>query len=103
MTRFIRENWKYFPALLLPIFLSTASNAARIDVSQISCQAAQSIVVRGGAVVMNTGGITFRRFVAHRGFCERWEDVLPSYTAAADTPSCQVAFECYERRMFPAD
>jgi len=79
-------------------FASTRAEA-RVNIPRISCAAAQQVVAKSGAAVMTTGRHTFRRFVAHRGFCDRSQDVRPSYTQAADTAYCQVAFECYDRHI----
>ncbi len=85
--------------LALPLLTVTAAQA-RPNTTAMRCADAQALVAQGGAVVMNTGPRTFRRFVANVGYCDRTQRIRPSYAPAADARQCQVAYECYDPQRF---
>lgn len=53
-------------ATLLVLVASVAS-AERPSTLDMSCAEASSLITSQGAIVLGTGGYTYRRFVAHRG------------------------------------
>ncbi|WID94758.1 hypothetical protein QO058_18250 [Bosea vestrisii] len=59
-----------------------------------SCAANRQSVIANGAIVLGTGGYTYDRFVAHRGFCQFDETTYPAWVPARDTPQCFVGYRC---------
>lgn len=59
-----------------------------------SCAANQQSVRANGAIVLGTGGYTYDRFVAHRGFCQFDEYADPAWVPARDTPQCFIGYRC---------
>jgi hypothetical protein len=77
--------------------VTTATSAmARPSTVAMSCRQAGGLVATAGAIVLGTGGYTYDRFVAHRGYCLRTEIDEPAYVPAADTPQCFVGYRCRE-------
>ena len=74
----------------------------RPDTRRMTCAEANAFVQRQGAVVMTTGRHTFRRFVAHRGYCDRWEIVWPETAPTRDNPQCVIRGVCTDP-PFPID
>ena len=61
------------PRLILSFILLAALAApvmARPSTLSMTCQQAQNLVLRQGAIVMTTGRHTYARFVVDAGFCE---------------------------------
>jgi hypothetical protein len=81
-------------AATLTVLPETA--AARPDTRQMTCAQANALVKERGAVVMTTGRHTYRRFVAHQGFCDRWEITMPDYAPTRDNPRCVINGVCRE-------
>jgi hypothetical protein len=94
------------PLRLLAVFLILASAIliapglgqaqGRPDTRTMTCGEANALVRRAGAVVMTTGQHTFRRFVAHRSYCDPWELVRPVYAPTRDNPRCVITGVCEE-------
>lgn len=76
------------------IAATPAAAQGRPDTRQMTCAEANALVDRAGAVVMTTGRFTFRRFVAHRGYCDRWEITMPEYAPTRDNPRCVIHGVC---------
>lgn len=49
-----------------------------------------------GGIVLGTGGYTYDRFVADRGFCEPTEAVRRAFVPTRDTRACLVGYRCFE-------
>jgi hypothetical protein len=75
----------------------------RLSTTSLTCAQARAIVASHGAVVLGTGGITYQRFVAHGGFCERLEWARPTYAPTRDTPACPVGGVCVEMEPLEFD
>jgi len=79
----------------LVLLLSQAALAqVRPQTPARSCAANQQSVRENGAIVLGTGGYTYDRFVAHRGFCQFDEYVEPAWVPSRDTPQCFVGYRC---------
>ena len=77
--------------------LATVTSAVaqpRPSTLAMSCGQAESLVASAGGIVLGTGGFTYDRFVAHRGFCLRTESDEPAWVPTADTPQCFVGYRC---------
>lgn len=59
-----------------------------------SCLSAESTVRRRGAVIVHYGDGLFSRVVAHSGFCQRDEGVVPFYAPTLDSEACYLGFRC---------
>ncbi|MGX1790623.1 hypothetical protein ACWIGM_28015 [Bosea sp. NPDC055332] len=81
-------------ALLALILMGTALAQARPQSPARSCAANRQSVIANGAIVLGTGGYTYDRFVAHRGFCQFDEIADPAWVPARDTPQCFVGYRC---------
>ena len=68
----------------------------RPDTRRMTCGEVNAFVQQRGAVVMTTGRFTYQRFVAHRGFCDRWLTVKPEYAPTRDAPRCPVNYVCWD-------
>jgi hypothetical protein len=84
---------RIFIAFLLAATFA-GSAVARPNVYQMTCAQAVSVVTSNGAIVMNTGPYTYKRFVAHAGYCVLGEQAWRTWEATADTPQCRVGYEC---------
>jgi hypothetical protein len=71
--------------------VGTASAAlARPDARNMTCEQAQRLIERSGAVVMTTGRHTYDRFVGGRGQCSWPEVPMVTYVRTSDTRQCPV-------------
>ena len=62
------------PVLATLLALAATSAAAqRPSTLDMSCAEAAALVQRQGAIVLGTGGYTYKRFVAHAGHCTHGE------------------------------
>jgi len=85
-------------ALLLCLVLvaSDAMAQARLQTPRLSCGQARRVVATNGAVVLGTGGYTYDRYVANRGFCFYNEVLEPAWVPTADSPQCFVGYRCID-------
>jgi hypothetical protein len=63
---------------------------------EMTCAQARGLVASRGAVVLGTGGYTYDRFVAHRGFCMITETTEAAWVPSRDIPQCFVGYRCKE-------
>ncbi len=87
-------------ALVLALTLGMPAVAAaqnRPDTTQMTCASARALVARAGGIVLSTGGVTYDRYVAHRGFCTASEQTEVSFVRTADNPACYAGDRCIER------
>jgi hypothetical protein len=83
-------------ALATALLALPAVAQTRPDTRAMTCAEANRLVQQRGEVVMSTGRHTFRRFVAHGGYCDRWERVFPEYAPTRDDPNCVINGVCRE-------
>ncbi len=57
----------------------------------LTCAEASALVTRAGAIVMDTGPMTYARFVRDGGFCPLPETTRPAWERTRDNPECFVA------------
>jgi hypothetical protein len=80
---------------VLGVTAVSAVAAPRTDVSQLSCEQAQSLIVQRGAAVVTTGPRTYKRFVSDARFCDAGDHYLhPAFTRTADKRSCYIGYTC---------
>jgi len=85
------------PRLILSFILLAALAApvmSRPSTLSMTCQQAQNLVLRQGAIVMTTGRHTYARFVVDAGFCEvaEWAEIAGAPTK--DTRYCPLGYVC---------
>lgn len=84
-------------AALLAI-LATAAAAQRPSTLDMTCAEAAALITERGAIVLGTGGYTYKRFVAHRGYCVGDEQTEPAWAPTAEG-RCRIARICVNRRQ----
>lgn len=70
-------------AIVLSALLAPPAQA-RPDTRSMTCNQLLAFVERNGAVVMDTGPRTYKRFVYHRGFCQFAETVRTEWVRSSD-------------------
>ena len=85
------------PILLTALALSAGAMAQpRPSTLAMTCSQAASLVQARGGIVLGTGGQTYDRFVAHRGFCQPTEAIKRAFVPTRDMPACLVGYRCFE-------
>jgi len=64
---------------------------------RMSCNGARALVATEGAVVLNTGPMTYDRYVGGYGRCVLGETLEPAWVPTADTPQCPIGYRCVQR------
>jgi hypothetical protein len=85
------------PVLIAAVVLSsavTAAEAQRPSTLSMSCQQAQSLVAKRGAVVLSTGAHTYDRFVSSGRYCQVAEYAYDGFAPTRDRESCLVGYVC---------
>lgn len=85
-----------FLGVVMGLAGTVAASAARPDLRAMSCRQAQEMIRAEGAVVATTGRYTYRRFVSHQRYCDRWEGIVPALSPTRDNPRCLVGYICEE-------
>jgi len=84
-------------ASILAIVLIAATGAAaqsRPSTTNMSCAAANHLVMTSQGIVLGTGGDTYDRFVANFAQCERNQLDMPAFAPTADNPACMIGYRC---------
>ena len=69
---------------LFALLLTATAAQARPDARTMTCEAVRALIDERGAAVITTGRHTYKRFVAHRGFCLYSERIGHDWIATAD-------------------
>lgn len=80
--------------VILAALCAAAPASARPASYKMSCNSAQNLVARHGAVVMDTSPTTFDRYVANLNFCMPGEALKPQWVQSRDTPQCFIGYTC---------
>ena len=83
-------------ALALVMLAQASSAQTRLSTTNMSCAAANSLVLSQGAAVLGTGGDTFDRFVRDSRFCAPGQKLRPAFVPARDQRQCMVGWLCYD-------
>jgi hypothetical protein len=86
-----------FTAIVLMSMGSGALAQGRPLTLQMSCNGARQLVASQGAVVLNTGPMTYDRYVSAVTQCVRGETLDPAWVPTVDTPQCPVGYRCVPR------
>jgi hypothetical protein len=82
--------------LALTVLSSGAAAQGRPSTTVMTCQAAHALVVSQRAIVLNTGGDTYDRYVSDQGACPRGLITRPGFVRTADNPQCMVGYLCVD-------
>lgn len=82
-----------FSTVLIGI-ASSALGQPRPSTQSMPCAQGRALVNAQGAVVLNTGPVTYERFVRGANFCLYGERPEPVWVPAADTPQCPIGLRC---------
>ena len=86
--------------ILLPVLALTfaATTAATAQVgpptSQRTCSANRQLVMREGAVVLDTGPNTYARFVKNASECVLDTFPEPAWVPSSNNPQCFIGYRC---------
>jgi len=81
------------PIVALALVILATPALARPDTRSMSCDQARELVYSQGAIVLDTGPHTYRRFVANAGFCRLGEYAYETWAPTNDG-RCQLGFVC---------
>jgi hypothetical protein len=79
--------------------LTAAQAQPRVSTQSLTCVQARALVSSRGAVVLNTGPVTYERFVASSAFCDRGETIEPAWVRTADAAQCFIAYRCIDANL----
>lgn len=85
------------PALLVCAALLPDPASARPATPALTCAEASALVMQAGAIVMDTGPMTYARFVRDGGFCPLPETTRPTWERTRDNPECFVGYTCHDK------
>ena len=74
----------------LLVAASSAQAQGRPDARTMTCGEVRSLIKERGAVVITTGRYTYKRFVAHRGFCLYSERIGHDWIETRDIAECRL-------------
>jgi hypothetical protein len=64
---------------------------------RMSCAQAQGLVASQRGIVLNTGPLTYDRYVGSYGSCVIGETLDPAWVPTADTAQCPIGYRCAPR------
>jgi hypothetical protein len=64
---------------------------------RMPCAQAQGLVASQKAIVLNTGPLTYDRYVGSYGSCAIGETLDPAWVPTADTAQCPIGYRCSPR------
>jgi hypothetical protein len=64
---------------------------------RMSCAQAQGLIASQGAIVLNTGSLTYDRYVGSSRYCAIGETLDPAWVPTADTAQCPIGYRCAPR------
>jgi hypothetical protein len=84
-------------AVIAFVMAQSAATEARPDTSRLTCAAAQALVTKSGAIVLDTGLSLFDRYVSSRASCASGDLTEPAFVPTADNRQCWVGYTCRQR------
>ncbi len=64
---------------------------------RMPCAQAQGLVASQRGIVLNTGPLTYDRYVGSYGSCALGENLDPAWVPTADTAQCPIGYRCAPR------
>jgi len=76
--------------------LTTTASAAQVgpSTSQRTCSANRQLVLKDGAVVLDTGSSTYARFVRSGAECTVDQFPEPAWVPSSNNPQCFIGYRC---------
>ena len=91
-------RWISAAAALVLVSTSTVAWAQSHPLTlRMSCAQAKGIVASQRGVVLNTGPLTYDRYVGSYGSCTAGETLDPAWVPTADTAQCPIGYRCVPR------
>ena len=84
------------PILALSVGATTAMAQVGPPTSQRTCSANRQLVLRDGAVVLDTGPTTYARFVRNGSECTVGQFPEPAWVPSSNNPQCFIGYRCKE-------
>jgi hypothetical protein len=84
-------------AVIAFVIAHPAAAEARPDTSRMTCAAAQALVTKNGAIVLDTGPTLFDRYVSSRASCTSGDLTEPAFVPTADNHQCWIGHTCRQR------
>ena len=79
---------------LATMAFGSALAQSRPNLRQATCASGQQLIAAAGAIVVDTGPLTYERVVTSAQYCDRREALLPVWTPTHDQPQCPIGFRC---------
>ncbi|WP_237050033.1 hypothetical protein [Microvirga ossetica] len=67
--------------------------------TRMSCSQAQGLVAAQGAIVLDTGPLTYDRYVRSSSACALGEVTEPAWVPTADSGRCPIGYRCASRNL----
>ena len=80
--------------LTLTLVTTTATAQVSPPTSQRTCSANRQLVMRDGAVVLDTGPMTYARFVRSGAECTVDQFPEPAWVPSSNNPQCFIGYRC---------
>jgi hypothetical protein len=80
--------------LTLTLVTTTATAQVGPPTSQRTCSANRQLVMRDGAVVLDTGPMTYARFVRSGAECTVDQFPEPAWVPSSNNPQCFIGYRC---------
>jgi hypothetical protein len=85
---------RLLPALALAFVATAATAQVGPPTSQRSCGANRQLVLKDGAVVLDTGPSTYARFVKSGAECLVGQFPEPAWVPSSNNPQCFIGYRC---------
>ncbi|QRM36176.1 hypothetical protein JO965_46385 (plasmid) [Microvirga sp. VF16] len=85
---------KLLSALALTAIATAATAQVGPPTSQRTCSANRQLVLREGAVVLDTGPSTYARFVRSGAECTIDQFPEPAWVPSSNNPQCFIGYRC---------
>jgi hypothetical protein len=70
---------------------------ARPNTTTMSCKSAAGLVSAKGAIVLETGPVTYDRYVTGDGYCQTDETTKPAFVPTTDNSQCFIGYYCFSK------
>lgn len=85
---------RLFAALVITVSATAATAQVGPPTSQRACAANRALVVKDGAVVLDTGPSTYARFVNSAAKCLVDQFPEPAWVPSSNNPQCFIGYRC---------
>ncbi len=81
--------------------IASAPAQARPLTRTMTCEQAQALLARQGAIVLDTDKYIYDRYVANRSFCPITQATEPAWVPTKNNPQCFIGYTCTEDLDWP--